>query len=91
MNTNQIREYRQKAGISQTKLACKIGIAASTLCNFENGKIEPWPKARKDIAKALGVKESDLFGNKNEASAVSLTAPALTPSNDTTGGTCHAS
>ena len=91
MNTNNIREYRQQAGISQTKLACKIGIAASTLSAIENGRVEPWPKVRKALAKAIGIKESKLFGNKNEVTAEVVEAPAVTSSNDTAGGTCHAS
>jgi len=86
MNSNHIQKYRQQAGISQTKLACKIGIAASTLSAFERGRVEPWPKVRKAIAKALGVKEIDLFGNKKESTAVSLTAPAALSGDYMTGG-----
>lgn len=86
MNTNRIQEYRQQAGVSQTKLACKVGIAASTLSAFESGRVEPWPKVRKALAKALRVKEADLFNNKKESTAVSLTAPAALPDGYTAGG-----
>jgi len=86
LNTNRIQEHRKQAGISQTKLACKVGIAASTLSAFESGRVEPWPKVRKALAKALGVKETDLFGDKNENIAVSLTAPAILSDDYMIGG-----
>ena len=61
---NKIRERRQQLGLSQTRLACLIGLAASTLSNLELGKQQPWPKARHDLAKALGVSEQELFPNE---------------------------
>jgi transcriptional regulator with XRE-family HTH domain len=61
MYRNRIREQREKLGISQSRLACMIGIAGSTLSNLELGKWKPYPKARRDIAEALGVTEEELF------------------------------
>lgn len=61
MFKNRIREKRQELGLSQTKLACLIGMAESTLSNLELGKWKPWPKARRDLAKALGIPEKELF------------------------------
>jgi transcriptional regulator with XRE-family HTH domain len=61
MFKNRIREKRQELGLSQTKLACLIGMAEPTLSDLELGKRMPWPKARRDLAKALGVREEDLF------------------------------
>jgi transcriptional regulator with XRE-family HTH domain len=58
---NKIRERRQALGLSQTRLACLVGIAGSTLSNLELGKWKPWPKAKHDLAKALGISESELF------------------------------
>ncbi len=86
MYTNQIRKFRQQAGLSQTKLACKIGIAASTLSNFENEKMEPWPKARKAISKALGIKETDLFPKEKDSGAASLPAQAPKSTNQSING-----
>ena len=77
MNTNKLQKYRLIVGISQTKLACKVGVAASTLSVIERGKIEPWPKLRKSLAKVLNVSEDDLFGTKKGSTAVSLEAPAV--------------
>lgn len=61
MFTNRIRERRQELGLSQTKLACLVGMAEPTLSNLELGKWKPWPKARRDIAKALNTIEKELF------------------------------
>ena len=61
MFQNHIRERRQELGLSQTKLACLIGMAESTLSNLELGKWKPWPKARRDLTRTLGVTEKELF------------------------------
>lgn len=63
MFQNRIRERREELGLSQTKLACLIGMAEPTLSNLELGKWKPWPKARKDLSKTLGVSEKELFPN----------------------------
>ncbi len=61
MFINRIREVREKVGLSQTKLACQIGMAESTLSTLETGKRYPWPKVKRDIAKALKTSEGELF------------------------------
>lgn len=61
MFENRIRERRKELGLSQTKLACLIGMAESTLSNLELGKWKPWPKARKDLARTLGISIEELF------------------------------
>jgi transcriptional regulator with XRE-family HTH domain len=63
MFENRIRERRQELGLSQTKLACLIGMAESTLSNLELGKWKPWPKVRKDLARTLGISIEELFPN----------------------------
>ena len=65
MFKNHIRERRMELGLSQTKLACLIGMAESTLSNLELGKWKPWPKARRDLAEALGVSEKELFPDES--------------------------
>ena len=66
MFKNHIRERRMELGLSQTKLACLIGMAESTLSNLELGKWKPWPKARRDLAKALGTSEEEIFPNDQD-------------------------
>ncbi|MFC2066822.1 helix-turn-helix transcriptional regulator [Chloroflexota bacterium] len=61
MFENRIRERRQELGLSQTKLAHMVGIAGSSLSNLELGKWKPWPKVRRDLAKALNMTEQALF------------------------------
>ncbi len=58
---NRIRERRLGVGLSQTKVAAMIGVAESTLSDFELGKRKPWPKVRQKLALVLGCTESELF------------------------------
>ena len=58
---NHLRKVRQTRGISMSRLARQVGIAESALCEIELGKRLPWPKARADLARALGVEEVILF------------------------------
>ena len=57
----RIREAREKAGYSQAKLAARIGIAAPNLSDFERDVVYPWPKARRDLVRVLGLSEAELF------------------------------
>lgn len=61
MVDNKIRQYREEAGLSQVALGRKASVAPQSLSSFECGRVMPWPKARKALAKALKVKESALF------------------------------
>jgi len=40
-------------GISQVRLGNLAGIASGCISDFELGKREPWPRARKALARAL--------------------------------------
>lgn len=64
---NKIREYREKLGLSQTQLAQKISLAPGNLSNLENGKRNPWPKVRRDLARVLGATEKKLFPDGGES------------------------
>jgi len=65
MGKNKIREIRKSQGISQTRLSISAGVAQGCLSLIENGKLSPWPKVKRALAKALGVKESALFSEAN--------------------------
>lgn len=67
MFRNLIRQRRQKIGLSQTRLACLIGIAESTLSDLELGKRAPWPRVKRSLVRALGVTEQELFPDGREA------------------------
>lgn len=63
---NKIREFRQKAGISQTELARRICIACTNLSAIECGRLAPWPKVRRALVEALKVSEAELFPNMQQ-------------------------
>jgi len=61
MIKNRLKEYREKAGLSQTELAWKSRMAGQNISAIERGTLAPWPKARKALAEALKVAETELF------------------------------
>lgn len=58
---NRVREYRERAGISQTELARRAYIACTNLSAIECGRLSAWPKVRRALAEALGIPEVELF------------------------------
>lgn len=66
MSENKIREYREQAGMTQTELARRAKVAAQNISAIELGKLEAWPRMRRQLARALKVSEKDLFPGKAE-------------------------
>lgn len=58
---NRIKEYRVKAGLSQTKLGIMAEIACTDMSTVERGKLKAWPLLRKRLVSILGVSEEELF------------------------------
>ena len=58
---NRLKEYREKAGLSQTELAWRARMAGQNISAIERGTLAPWPRARKALAEALNVSETELF------------------------------
>jgi DNA-binding XRE family transcriptional regulator len=52
--------WRKAARLTQTELADMSGVRTSTVCNIENGKIDPRLSTVKALADALGVDIDDL-------------------------------
>lgn len=52
--------WRKAAGLTQAELGHKAGVRTSTVCNIENGKIDPRLSTVKALADALGVDLDDL-------------------------------
>lgn len=48
-------------GWSEKELAEKSGVTKATIRNVEEGKTNPSHTTRKKLAKALGIKEGDIF------------------------------
>ena len=61
MIKNRLKEYREKAGLSQTELAWRSRMAGQNISAYERGTLAPWPKAKKALAEALQVGEDELF------------------------------
>lgn len=65
MVENVVKEYRERAGLSQSELARRVRVASPNISAIEAGRITAWPRLRKAIAKALKVSESVLFPGSN--------------------------
>ncbi len=63
MQKNLIKEHRQRLGLSQVELARKTRMAPPNLSAIERGRLLPWPKVKRDLARVLGVSEAELFPN----------------------------
>ena len=59
-----IWEARNLKGISLERLAEDSGVAKSTINDYENKRTDPKMKNMEKIAKALGVKISDLYNSE---------------------------
>ncbi|MDQ0157969.1 helix-turn-helix transcriptional regulator [Robertmurraya andreesenii] len=58
---NRIKEYREKSGLSQGKLAEKCNVSRQTINAIENNKYDPSLQLAFDIAKTLKVTMEELF------------------------------
>lgn len=61
MFSNRVKEFREKAGLSQSELARRAGIAEPNLSKIENGLWQAWPKAKRRLAQVLKVRIQELF------------------------------
>ncbi len=61
MPINNLKEHRIRFGLSQVKLGGLVGLAPTLIGAFERGDRRPWPRARRIIARTLGVPEEVLF------------------------------
>ena len=67
----RIRFLREQKNIKQSQLARKAGLACSTLCDIEKGRLSPSIRSLEKIANALEMPVATLFldssfvGNEN--------------------------
>jgi len=59
--TRNLRQHRQKCGISQAKLAEKVDVSSHHIAMIELGRNFPTSELLERIAKALGVEYYELF------------------------------
>ena len=53
MKTNCVKEFREKAGLTQVELARRARIASPNLSSIERGRLVAWPRVRRALARAL--------------------------------------
>lgn len=58
---NVIKEYREKRGVSQGKLAELCNVSRQTINAIENDKYDPSLQLAFDLARTLGVRIDKLF------------------------------
>jgi len=59
--TNRIKEFRERAGLSQVEVARRARMASTNLNAIENGRLAPWPKVKRALARALKTTQEELF------------------------------
>lgn len=64
---NTINALRKERGISQTKLALKIGISRQYLLEIEKGNSAPTINVAKKVSNYFNCSIDDVFFNKNVA------------------------
>jgi len=64
MENNKLKEFREQAGLSQVELARMARMASPNLSAIENGRLAPWPKAKRRLARALKTTPEELFPSK---------------------------
>jgi putative transcriptional regulator len=62
LNKNLLKEYREKAGLSQEKLADKLEVSRQTIISIEGGKYVPSLELALKLAKLFRCKVEDMFG-----------------------------
>ncbi|MBS4022296.1 MAG: helix-turn-helix transcriptional regulator [Dethiobacter sp.] len=60
----RVRELREFRGLSQKKLANRVGMGSSSISDIENGKRNVTFETVEKIAQELGVKATELLGAK---------------------------
>lgn len=61
---NRVKQFRKDQGLSQLKLAQKIGVARQTINLIENNKYNPSLELCINLAKALNTDLNSLFWEK---------------------------
>lgn len=61
MFSNRIKEIREKIGLSQVELARRARIASTNLSAIECGRLAPWPKVKRSLARVLKTTPEELF------------------------------
>lgn len=64
----RVRRLRVEAGYARgASFARRLGIHRASLHGVESGRMAPWPRFRRQVADALGLREEDVFGRRVDA------------------------
>jgi transcriptional regulator with XRE-family HTH domain len=61
--TPRLREWRERATLSQEELKARSGISRATIADLEAGNRGAQPRTIRSLAAALGVEPADLYGD----------------------------
>lgn len=62
LEKNRLKEFREKAEMSQEQLAQKLAVTRQTIISVEKGKYVPSLELSLKMAKGFGCRVEDLFG-----------------------------
>lgn len=62
ISKNKLKEYREKLGISQEKLAAEMRVSRQTIISIETGRYVPSLELSLKFGKFFKCKVEDLFG-----------------------------
>lgn len=71
----RVEFLRREQGLTQKQLANMVNEWRNNLSDVERGARRPWPRLRKSLAEALGVREEDLFDETGDCKQVDWTIP----------------
>ena len=72
MSNNHLKEFRERAGLSQVELARLARMASTNLNSIEHGRLAPWPKAKRRLARALKTTPEELFPDEQTVGSLLL-------------------
>jgi DNA-binding XRE family transcriptional regulator len=61
VKANRLKEFRERMGLTQVELARKANMASTNLSAIENGRLAPWPKVKRSLARVLRTTLQELF------------------------------
>lgn len=61
LRKNQLKDYREKAGLSQEALAEKVDVTRQTIISIERGRYTPSLELALRLAKVFSCRVEDLF------------------------------
>lgn len=72
LNTNRLKECREKIGISKQEAARRIGISQPAYLRYESGERKPSLQTTKEIAKVLNTSVDYLVGESDDNNPILL-------------------